>query len=52
MLNRFAESLEEAGRFRPEVLPQCEALTSEVTRLLDPPPEDGQTPRFDEEMPF
>ena len=52
VLDRFTETLATVGTDRPDLAPQCEALSKEIQKLLDPPPPEPKWDDGDLEVPF
>jgi hypothetical protein len=52
VLDRFAETLATIATDRPDVAPQCESLTSELRKFLDPPPPEPSSDPYYGDVPF
>jgi hypothetical protein len=52
VIHRFAETLETVATDRPELALQCESLTNELRRLLNPPHAERYSEFGDSELPF
>ncbi|MBW3540621.1 MAG: hypothetical protein KY476_10135, partial [Planctomycetes bacterium] len=52
VLDRFTETLDAVATARPELAPQCQSLTDEVYKLLDPPPPEPDWDLDDPRIPF
>jgi len=52
VLRRFAETLDTAAAARPDLALQCESLTNNLHKLLDPPPPEPTWDSHDPEVPF
>jgi hypothetical protein len=52
VLDRFAQTLANVATARPDLAPQCEALTNDLQRLSDPPPPEPTWDHRDPDVPF
>jgi len=52
VLDRFAESLSSVATARADLALQCEALTSELSEILNPPPPEASSDSCDPDIPF
>ena len=52
VLNRFAETLESVAAGRSHLAEQCQSITDDLHKLLNPPPEDEGQEFPDEELPY
>ena len=52
VLDRFAETLDSVATARPDLAPQCESLTNDLHKLLDPPVQEPTWDSEDPEIPF
>ena len=52
VLDRFAETLATVAMVRLDLAPQCESLTNELRKLLDPPRREPTGDAGDDELPF
>jgi hypothetical protein len=52
LLDRFAETLATVAADRPDLAPQCDALTNDFHKLLDPPPPEPSWNDNDSDVPF
>ena len=52
VLRRFAETLDTVATAHPDLASQCESLTNDLDKLLDPPPPEPTWDSLDPELPF
>ena len=52
VLDRFAETLDTVATARPDLASQCESLTNDLHKLLNPPPPEPTWDAGDSEIPF
>ena len=52
VVERFTEALASVAAARPDLAPQCESLTEDLSRLLDPLPWEPMGDSGDAEDPF
>jgi len=52
VVDRFAETLDTVATARPDLAPQCESLTKDFRKFLDPPPPEPTWDSGDPEVPF
>jgi hypothetical protein len=52
VLHRFAETLDSVATVRPDRALQCESLTNDLHKLLNPPPPEPTWDSGDPEVPF
>ena len=52
VLHRFAETLDTVATARPDLALQCESLTNDLHKLLNPPPAERTWDSDDPELPF
>ncbi len=52
VLSRFAESLDTVASDYPDLASQCESLTNDLLKILDPPSPEPTEPYLDPDVPF